>query len=30
MCVMVLDENVGMQPHPREARLDFLQAHSAE
>jgi hypothetical protein len=21
---MVLDENVGMQPHPREPRLDFL------
>jgi hypothetical protein len=24
MCVMVLDESVGMQPHPREVRLDFL------
>jgi len=26
--VMVLDKVVGMQPHPRAAQLDFLQAHS--
>jgi para-nitrobenzyl esterase len=28
--VMVVDERVGMQPHPRAAQLDFLQSHSAK
>ena len=27
---MVLDEGVGMQPHPRDAQLNFLQAHAAK
>ena len=27
---MVLDEGVGMRPHPRDAQLNFLQAHAAE
>jgi hypothetical protein len=28
--VMVLDQSVGMQPHPRALQLDFLQANSTE